>query len=59
MSLHHAAGHHNVAHILETANTHQHCGDRFVTACNEYAAVKPAGVGLRFHQIDNRFPVSK
>ena len=59
MSLHHAAGDDDGAHVLQSADAHQHGGDGFIAAGDEHAAVVDAGVGLRLDQIDHGFPVGQ
>ena len=59
VGFHDAAGDHDGAHVLQTADAHQHGGHRFVAAGNEHAAVIDAGVGLCLHQIDDGVTVGQ
>ena len=56
---HHAAGHHDGAHVLQPADAHEHGGHGLVTAGDEHAAVVHAGVGLGLHQVDDGIPVGQ
>ena len=59
VGFHHAARHHDGAHLFQTANAHQHGGYGFVTAGNEHAAVIDRGVGLCLHQIHDGVTVGQ
>ena len=59
VGFHHAAGDHDGAHVLQTADAHEHGGHRFVAAGDEHAAIVDAGVCLCLHQIDDGVTVGQ